>query len=313
MSSSSSSLPVSSSRRTGNGEENNDNPSLTGLLLRFRQLEERIIAETTISTCHTTPLRNVPSISDIVGCDITINDIQSTKEELTKFGVDLKKDVNVILIGSLTPMILFCWVGNLLVIKVLFLIGANCTQLCINDYRFPMLAAAEEGYLDICKWLFEYGGDAKYQINREATGGRTPLQKSYDAWYQGSDKEGKTCRWLLRNGGGQHFSSKAMHHFLEIKGTEEIQSNLLVMWMRENIQFHDTFILLLCGAATMIATSSSQSYRRSRRCKRPLHHQRPLQILHGHPGIMELIGDCVGLIRGKELRMLKEFNELVIG
>ena len=63
-----------------------------------------------------------------------------------------------------------------------------------------------------------------------------------------------------------------------------MDSTLLVLWMRGNIQLYDTFILLLCGATTMIISSSSLS---------------SLKILDGHPGIMEFIGDCVGLIRGK--------------
>jgi len=75
------------------------------------------------------------------------------------------------------------------------------------------------------------------------------------------------------------------------------------MWIRENMQLHDTFILFLCGATTMIATSTSST---------EPHHERSLQILGGQPGIMELLGDYIGLLRGKEFRMLEEFNELVI-
>jgi len=104
---------------------------------------------------------------------------------------------------------------------------------------------------------------------------------------------------------------------LQIDGAEETNSNLLVLWMRENIQLHDTFILFLCGAATMIATSlssveSSDGGTRTHKRQRKIHPERSLQILACHPGIMELIGNCLGLIRGKEFRMLQEFNELVI-
>mmetsp|Transcript_55059 Transcript_55059/g.59666 ORF Transcript_55059/g.59666 Transcript_55059/m.59666 type:complete len:123 (+) Transcript_55059:196-564(+) len=109
-----------------------------------------------------------------------------------------------------------------------------------------------------------------------------------------------------------------------IEGKEEMNSNLLVLWMRENMQLHDTFILFLCGAATITITTSSSSkfsdgdirkYTRKRKIhtrKRKIHRERSLQILDGHPGIMEVIGNYVGVIRGKELRMLQEFNELVI-
>jgi len=196
------------------------------------------------------------------------------------------------------------------------LIGADCTKLCENKIRywFPMLAAAEGGHLDICQWLFEYGGDAKYQINKETNDGDTPLRASYQAWRWGRDNGGKTCRWLVQNGGGQHLSSKAMR---ELMFTNNTNSKLLVLWMRENIQLHDTFILFLCGAATITITTSSSSkfsdgdIRKYTR-KRKIHPERALQILDGHPGIMELIGEYVGVIRGKEFRMLQEFNKLVI-
>ena len=63
----------------------------------------------------------------------------------------------------------------------------------------------------------------------------------------------------------------------------------------------------------MIVTSSSESSGGTPlRRTQTMYQQRSLQILDGHSGIMELIGDYVGLIRGKELRMLNEFNELVI-
>merc|ERR1712238_3925 len=99
-------------------------------------------------------------------------------------------------------------------------------------------------------------------------------------WYDGRDQEGTACRWLLLNGGGQHLSSEAMR-MLRINGTEETNSNLLVSWTRKNIQLYDAFILLLCGTATKIATSASQSYGSSRRRKRTMRQERSLQILEG--------------------------------
>ena len=154
--------------------------------LGFQQLKERIT---------TTQLRSVPSIIDIIGCDCTIDDVQSVKQELINHKFDLNKDVNknqtiattsnmgqTIAITSnrgssynwdVSPLLYFCRRGNLLIVRLLFLIGADCTQLGTCDYLFPMLAAAQHGHLDICKWLFVYGGDAKYQINKEAYFGQT--------------------------------------------------------------------------------------------------------------------------------------------
>mmetsp|Transcript_11688 Transcript_11688/g.11398 ORF Transcript_11688/g.11398 Transcript_11688/m.11398 type:complete len:129 (-) Transcript_11688:9-395(-) len=108
-----------------------------------------------------------------------------------------------------------------------------------------------------------------------------------------------------------------MHCFIGIMGKDEMNSNHLILWMRECIQLHDTFILFLCGAATITITTSSSSkfsdgdIRKYTR-KRKIHPERALQILDGHPGIMEVIGEYVGVIRGKEFRMLQEFDELVI-
>ena len=38
---------------------------------------------------------------------------------------------------------------------------------------------------------------------------------------------------------------------------------------------------------------------------------RPLQFMYGQTAVMELIGEYAGFIHGKELRMLKEFNDLI--
>ena len=234
------------------GEKNEKNPStLTGMSLGFQQLEERLL--------------RVPSTINIIGCDVTLENIQFVKQELINEKVDLKMDVNKFQklydwtgrarTGS--PLFHFQRLGNLLVIKVLLSIGADWFQK--HGCHFPMLIAATYGHLDICKWLFEYGSDAKYQINKEDyCTGDTPLSVSYGAWLNkdsaawptGWDREGKTCRWLLQNGGGQHLSPKALRSFSCLKGQEGTNSNLLVMWMRENIQLYDTFILFLCGAAT---------------------------------------------------------------
>ena len=125
-----SSLSLSSSRRIR--EEKNEKPLLTGMLLGFQQLKERIIAAT-ITTCHTTQQQQrVPSIIDMVGCDITIEDIQSAKQELIEQKADLNLDVNKWqklppLFGAITPLVHCCWTGNLRIVKVSFLIGADCT------------------------------------------------------------------------------------------------------------------------------------------------------------------------------------------
>lgn len=37
-----------------------------------------------------------------------------------------------------------------------------------------------------------------------------------------------------------------------------------------------------------------------------------LQLLNGLPGIMELIGNFVGLIYGTKIRILQEFHHLVV-
>ena len=69
---------------------------------------------------------------------------------------------------------LFFGKGNLLIVRLLYMIGDNCTKLSKDNYWFPMLAAADGDRLDICKWLFEYGGDAKYHFNKETNFGITP-------------------------------------------------------------------------------------------------------------------------------------------
>ena len=142
-------------------QEENENPPPTGMNLGFQKLEERIIT-TTHTNCNNTQLRvQEPSIIDSVGCDITIEDIQLAKRELSNKGVDLKMDVNKSQLLSrdnncywvVTPLIHFCWTGNLLFVKLLFLIGAKCTRISKINW-FPMLSAVQGGRLDICQWIF---------------------------------------------------------------------------------------------------------------------------------------------------------------
>ena len=152
-----SSSSVSFSRRSSSiaGEKKNENPPLTtnSMLVGLQQLQQRIIATPTTTTCHNTgtQLPSVRSISYFVRCDITIDDIQQVKQESINQKVDLKMDVNES--QKLTaptyhlevPSLLhFCKTGNLMIIKVLFLSGANCTQLYKKGNVFQCLLLREK-------------------------------------------------------------------------------------------------------------------------------------------------------------------------
>ena len=91
------------------------------MLVGFQQLQQRIIAiPTTTTTCHTTctQLPSVRSTSDLVGCDITIDDIQQAKQTMLSMNIDLKDDVNKWQnrYGT-TPLIHFCSTRDLLIVK----------------------------------------------------------------------------------------------------------------------------------------------------------------------------------------------------
>ena len=52
---------------------------------------------------------------------------------------------------NVSPLFHFCKRGNLWSVRLLFFIGADCTELFLEGNLFPMFAAAQLGHLEICK------------------------------------------------------------------------------------------------------------------------------------------------------------------
>merc|ERR1719491_1732520 len=75
-------------------------------------------------------------------------------------GLDMKKGLNEKGQGpgkNYTPMIYCIWQGNLPACKLLLSMGSDCTTTSNGGGFFPMMAAADIGHLNICKWLYECG------------------------------------------------------------------------------------------------------------------------------------------------------------
>ena len=93
-----------------------------------------------------------------------------------------------------TPLIWFCSVGDIEMVRYLLKNGAIGTKENGNGSWFPMLAAAASCHLEICKLLYEHGG-AKCDVGKRNTFGDTPVKKAMEVdWVQ------ETSKWLILNG-----------------------------------------------------------------------------------------------------------------
>lgn len=216
---------------------------------------------------------------------------------------------------EVTPMIFFSDKGDVGMVLLLLLLGASGTKLAGYNSWFPMYAAARGGHLQVLQLLYECGGDAKYDINKENCNGTTPLGESIY-----SDEIETSC-WVVLNGGGQNLSERAIDRLRDYCRVYEAGRELM-LWVEGNIQFHDTFVqIILCGtiilrtpssasASAFVSASCCNTASKTRK-EQEQERDQSLPLLNGQPGVMELIGDYTGLRKGKDLRMLQEFDVLM--
>ena len=93
-----------------------------------------------------------------------------------------------------TPLIWFCAVGDVKMVRYLLVNGADGRKENKNGTWFPMLAAGDSCNLEICKLLCMHGG-AKGDVGKENIFGDTPVKKAVEVdWVQ------ETTKWLILNG-----------------------------------------------------------------------------------------------------------------
>ena len=210
------------------------------------------------------------------------------------------------------PMPYFCQRGDLRMCRYLLSKGTSTTQSWVDDdnngvnhLHSPMYAAVLGGHLDVCKWLCEYG--ARGDIRKTNASFSTPL---YISMIRASGRVGigpaererfrEICRWLILN----EALCPRDNGFISDDLLEEAFSGAYshrdywVRWAEDAVQTHDGLMTFLMG--TYLRVIPKEKHKTMNHCA--------LSCLSGHPGIRKHIADMLGVVRGRDLRIMRELR-----
>jgi hypothetical protein len=243
-----------------------------------------------------------------------IEDTDKAIQKMKDSGFDLDTDINQEQRISkfaddsrywerLTPMTNFVIKGDLKMCRYLFVNGAKCTRTTnATGSNFPLLMAAKEGRIDICKWLYMHG--AKEDIQKlHPMGGGTPLRSTiptircfYAYTREYLKKKCYINQWLILNGAlcCQDYNDSGQIDEVVLKRDLSIESRpMFLSWAQEELKIRNNFLFFLYG------TSISQ------------HKQQHLFFNGNKSGIMENIADYVGIVRGRDLRIIRQLADIL--
>lgn len=209
----------------------------------------------------------------------------------------------------MNPMSYFCRIGDLTMCRYLLSKGASTTAASGSfDFWFPMYSAAITGQLEICMWLFAHGAEG--DIRRANYSDHSPLK----ALLWNSVKEERhyaTCRWFILMGALSEDDSGVVSPDLverdlrpkyDLRYCVVDERPQLLGWARESVEANDTFMAFLLG--TLPAPTNA---RRTRATVRRQH--APNRCLAGKSELLQLIADYAGIVRGRDLRILRNLVE----
>ena len=246
------------------------------------------------------------------------------------------------------PMSYFCAVGDLMMCRYLLSKGASTTQNWVDDYDdddeskggnlycSPIFAAARGGHLDICKWLCEYGARGDIRLINDFHD--SPLSNAIRK-IRYEDEGGRLrqiCRWLILNEAlcPDDDGVVCADHIEEAFGGYSDDTIFLRNWARDAIAEHDNFLVFLMGTfphaqftteelrkllnqklrSPNSTTTIMESLSEDQQLSLWNSEQRPhsiVQCLSGHPGIRKHIADMIGVVRGRDLRILRGLERAV--
>ena len=201
-------------------------------------------------------------------------------------------------------MCYFACFGDLPMMRWLYVNGADTRKVDVERY-FPMYMAAMNGHIEACKWLFEHG--AAKDIKRRTiaifvASTRRNVSRDLMCSYR------NLSSWLILNGAlckdddsGDLDVETAWQDLGEAYAWRGVQERkALLEWANDLHRPRTSFLLFLSGALC----APKHAYRTRRNSS-------PAKVLSGKSGVMELIGNYVGFIRGREARIIRQLTELL--
>lgn len=234
-----------------------------------------------------------------------------------------------------SPMGYFAERGDLPMMRWLYINGADTRDEDVHHW-YPMYAAALHDRLEVCKWLSEHG--ASMDIKRRPNNGLSPLSVTFD-----EPGRRDVSRWLILNGAlckdddsGDLDLGLVRKDLNQFRGCVE-ERPMFLEWANGQLQNREAFFVFLMGALpppeyspsvlrnTLLARllseratsqileslSSDQHqhlwtnliYGKERAC--------PVDRLVGSFGVLEMIGDYFGVVRGREARIIRQLTEIL--
>ena len=272
-------------------------------------------------------------------------DVNGTYGEYVGFDPDNVADIKSFSFSGkrdVKPMGYFAGMGDLPMMRWLYVNGADTQDKMVSEDWFPMCAAAMVGHLGVCKWLFQHG--AAGDIKRKVRIGFAPLSAIFGQW-----DTRDVSRWLIlrgalcEDGDTGNLNVGLMRQSLGRpaangpEGSAAGERPELLKWAKEHHQTRSSFDVFLMGtlpAPTYSATKlrdellarigtpsavdrilAIASPDQSRLLWDDLfaHRVCNLAVFSGKSGILELIGDYVGTMRGREARIVRQLTELLPG
>ena len=226
--------------------------------------------------------------------------------------------------------------GDLPMMRWLYANGADTRDEDVEHW-FPMYAASHSGQLDACKWLFDHG--ANNDVKRRTSNDVSPLCVTFDKSYWRV-----MSRWLILMGalckddGSSDLDLRVMRKDLDRDEECIDERHSLLEWANVRHQTRQAFLVFLMGTLSphysplslrKLLVQKLESEEATDRILDSLpsnqHQQlwddllitkqraRPLAFLSGSLGILEMIGDFVGVIRGREARIIRQLVEILPG
>ena len=200
------------------------------------------------------------------------------------------------------PVGYFAREGDLPMMRWLYVNGADTRDVDV-DFWFPMYTAAVFGRLDMCKWLFGHG--AAKDVKRRTCIGEHAARSPLCSTFQSNAKQ-HVSKWLILSGAlckdddSGELDVEIMRQDLGSQYRIVREREALLEWANDLHRPRTSFLLFLSGARS----TPRHAYRTRRSSS-------PVRILSGKPGVLELIGDYVGFVRGREARIIRQLTELL--
>ena len=218
---------------------------------------------------------------------------------------------------EMSPTGYFCRDGDLPMVRWLYVNGADPRDENVGFY-FAMYLAAVNGHVEVCKWLCDHG--AARDIKRK-TVSRIGTDRPLHATFRRPERR-SVSRWLILRGalckddGSGELDIDVMKKDLAGDAGNSVfdvffrdrsdilrrieERELLLEWASDLHQARGSFLLFLSG--TLSPQSHADGTRQS---------SSPLSLLIGKAGALQSIGDYVGVIRGREARIIRQLTELL--